>query len=121
MEAHAMNLNHASRLAAGATLIATLSGGLALAATSASGSTLRHTSTPTSVERVQPGTPSGCILLNRGDYNACNVGNSGRGELPYAITRHHTPNDCILLNRGDYNACNVGHSGRGDLPYQPVK
>jgi hypothetical protein len=28
-------------------------------------------------------TPNDCIRLNGGDYNACNVGNSGRGDLPY--------------------------------------
>lgn len=29
------------------------------------------------------GTPNQCIRRNGGDYNACNVGNSGRGDLPY--------------------------------------
>jgi hypothetical protein len=28
-------------------------------------------------------TPNRCIQVNGGDYNACNVGNSGRGDLPY--------------------------------------
>jgi hypothetical protein len=28
-------------------------------------------------------TPNDCIRLNGGDYNACNVGNSGRGDLPH--------------------------------------
>jgi len=28
-------------------------------------------------------TPNSCIELNGGDFNACNVGNSGRGDLPY--------------------------------------
>lgn len=28
-------------------------------------------------------TPNECIRANGGDYNACNVGNSGRGDLPY--------------------------------------
>jgi hypothetical protein len=28
-------------------------------------------------------TPNTCIKLNHGDFNACNVGNSGRGDLPY--------------------------------------
>ena len=28
-------------------------------------------------------TPNDCIRLNHGDYQACNVGNSGRGDLPY--------------------------------------
>ena len=33
-----------------------------------------------------PSTPNECIALNRGDWNACNVGNSGRGDLPYRPT-----------------------------------
>ena len=28
-------------------------------------------------------TPNQCVQLNGGDYVACNVGNSGRGDLPY--------------------------------------
>jgi hypothetical protein len=31
----------------------------------------------------QPETPNQCIRLNGGDYNACNVGNSSRGDVPY--------------------------------------
>ena len=31
----------------------------------------------------QPATPNSCIELNMGDFNGCNVGNSGRGDLPY--------------------------------------
>ena len=68
----------------------------------------------------QGNAPSQCIRLNHGDYNACNVGDSGRGDLPY----HHvasTPDECVRLNHGDYNACNVGNSGRGDLPYKPIR
>ena len=30
-----------------------------------------------------PSTPNDCIRINGGDYNACNVGNSGAGDLPY--------------------------------------
>ncbi|MCU1656980.1 MAG: hypothetical protein JWO57_1636 [Pseudonocardiales bacterium] len=67
---------------------------------------------------VHADTPDSCIALNQGDWNACNVGNSGRGDLPYkSIT--DTPNACIERNQGDWNACNVGNSGRGDLPYLP--
>jgi hypothetical protein len=29
--------------------------------------------------------PSRCIQANGGDWNACNVGNSGRGDLPYRV------------------------------------
>jgi hypothetical protein len=59
-------------------------------------------------------------VLNGGDWNACNVGNSGRGDLPYQTPVRHSPNQCITLNGGDWNACNVGNNGRGDLPHQPA-
>ncbi len=36
----------------------------------------------------QPRTPNQCIRLNHGDYNACNVGNSGGGDLPYRPLEH---------------------------------
>jgi hypothetical protein len=32
-------------------------------------------------------TPNGCIAVNGGDWNACNVGHHGRGGQPYA--QHH--------------------------------
>ena len=32
-------------------------------------------------------TPNSCIRLNGGDFNACNVGNDGRGDLPYRPVR----------------------------------
>jgi len=67
----------------------------------------------------QPDTPNHCIRVNHGDYNACNVGNSGGGDLPYHRVAT-TPDDCIRVNHGDYNACNVGNSGGGDLPYKPI-
>ena len=64
-------------------------------------------------------TPTSCIERNHGDWNACNVGNSGSGNLPYTAAPRAltTPNQCIERNHGDWNACNVGNSGRGDLPY----
>jgi hypothetical protein len=34
-------------------------------------------------EGQQAATPNSCIESNHGDFNACNVGNSGRGYLPY--------------------------------------
>jgi hypothetical protein len=39
-----------------------------------------------SAQRADPpagGTPNSCIERNAGDWNACNVGNAGRGDLPY--------------------------------------
>jgi hypothetical protein len=73
---------------------------------------------PTGTPRAP--TPDSCIRMNHGDYNACNVGNSGRGDRPYRPVKVDTPNACVKRNHGDYNACNVGNSGRGDLPYRPV-
>ena len=57
---------------------------------------------------------------NKGDWNACNVGNSGAGNLPYravVVGASSTPDACIQRNHGDWNACNVGNSGAGGLPY----
>ena len=34
-------------------------------------------------ESQHSATPNSCIERNHGDFNACNVGNSGRGDLPY--------------------------------------
>ena len=67
----------------------------------------------------RPSTPNTCIELNRGDWNACNVGNSGAGNLPYraVVGASGAPDACILRNHGDWNACNVGNSGAGGLPY----
>ena len=69
----------------------------------------------------QTSTPNSCIELNHGDWNACNVGNSGSGSAPYRPVKGplHTPNTCIELNHGDWNACNVGNSGSGSAPYLP--
>jgi hypothetical protein len=69
-------------------------------------------------DTVRPNTPASCIERNHGDWNACNVGNSGRGDQPYKPVPY-TPNECIRRNHGDWNACNVGNSGRGDRPYLP--
>lgn len=65
-----MNSSHVKRLAVAAVVAMAMSGGVAVAAASGPASS-----------RVW--TPNDCVRLNRGDYNACNVGNSGRGDLPY--------------------------------------
>ena len=64
-----------------------------------------------------PSTPNACITVNGGDWNACNVGNSGRGDLPYQPPVGYSASQCISRNGGDWNACNLGDSGRDDLPY----
>jgi hypothetical protein len=94
--------------------IAAVGSGVAVtsAATPAPAPTPNHTS--------GPATPNECILLNGGDFNACNVGHTGSGDQPYDVVKHLTPSECILLNGGDFNACNVGNSGRGDKPYRLV-
>ena len=73
-------------------------------------------------DHSRPGTPNSCIALNKGDWNACNVGNSGAGDKPYrkVVRPSGTPDACIALNKGDWNACNVGNSGAGDKPYRAV-
>jgi hypothetical protein len=56
-----------------------------------------------------PRTPNGCIAMNGGDFKACNVGNAGRGYLPYVTL--HSVAVCIQVNRGDAIACRVGSVG----------
>jgi len=68
---------------------------------------------------ARPSTPNACITVNGGDWNACNVGNSGRGDLPYQPPVGYSPSQCIILNGGDWNACNAANTGRADLPNQP--
>ena len=68
---------------------------------------------------LRPNSPNTCIERNHGDWNACNVGNNGRGNRPYKPATPYTPDECIKRNHGDWNACNVGNSGRGDRPYLP--
>ena len=63
-------------------------------------------------------TPNSCMERNHGDFTACNVSNSGRGDLPYRPIA--TPNSCIERNHGDFDACNVSNGGRGDLSYRPT-
>ncbi|HSS56073.1 MAG TPA: hypothetical protein VLK79_15610 [Gaiellales bacterium] len=54
--------------------------------------------------------PNTCISMNGGDWNACNVGNAGRGDLAYVpLPRDpHSVALCIQRNRGDAIACRVG-------------
>jgi len=70
----------------------------------------------------RPSSPNSCIELNHGDWNACNVGNSGSGDKPYRPVTDipDSPNACIELNHGDWNACNVGNSGSGGAPYNDL-
>ena len=65
-----MTSTKAKRFAVAAFLVAATSGGVAVAAT--------HSSPASS-----HWTPNDCISLNHGDYNGCNVGNSGGGGPPY--------------------------------------
>lgn len=65
-----MKSTQAKRIAVATFFVAATSGGVAVAAA--------HSSPGSS-----HWTPNDCITLNHGDYNACNVGNSGNGTLPY--------------------------------------
>jgi hypothetical protein len=76
-----MNTNHAKRYAIASGLIVAAATGAVLTATSSSGSAPK----PNAPAVTSSWTPNDCIHLNGGDYNACNVGNSGRGDLPYHV------------------------------------
>jgi hypothetical protein len=93
-----MHTKHARRAVIIATLVAGTSSGAALAATSDSGAAPRHT-TPTSGFSSPAFTPDDCIRRNGGDYNACNVGNSGRGDLPYQSVPTAWLNPALLHQR----------------------
>lgn len=77
-----MNTN-AKRLIITATLVAATSATAAIAPTLASGMSSRQDPARSGSTVVRTWTPNDCIRLNGGDFNACNVGNSGRGDLPY--------------------------------------
>jgi hypothetical protein len=72
----------------------------------------------------RPATPNQCIALNGGDYNACNVGNSGRGDLPYAPVTYaglRPPTadrgyKCLRDTGGQNGQCNTAE---GLPPYLP--
>jgi hypothetical protein len=78
---------------------AMVAGALAIGAAA---STAAATAAPLSA-----GSPDTCISMNGGDWNACNVGNAGRGDLPYVPSRHSVAL-CIDRNQGDAIACRVG-------------
>jgi roadblock/LC7 domain-containing protein len=75
-----MDTSHHKKLAIAAVLVAGTSTGDAVAATTSSAPAPAPAPGPaTSTDW----TPDDCIRLNGGDYNACNVGNSGAGNRPY--------------------------------------
>lgn len=76
-----MNSN-VKRIVVSAALVAAASATAAILSTSATGTGIRQGG-PSSSTVHQTWTPNDCIRLNHGDFNACNVGNSGRGDLPY--------------------------------------
>jgi hypothetical protein len=47
------------------------------------GAALVSGASPVSAVEHRVATPNECIRVNGGDWTACNVGNSGRGDLPY--------------------------------------
>jgi hypothetical protein len=86
-----MSNNHAKRYLITATLVAAATAGALLDSSPSSGST-PDPAGPASTSTSRPWTPNDCIRLNQGDYNACNVGNSGRGDRPYqAPSQPHAP------------------------------
>ncbi len=77
-----MNTSYAKRYGVVTTLLAAATAGALLTAPTSSGSAPARTGL-TSTSRSW--SPNDCIRINGGDYNACNVGNSGRGDLPYNV------------------------------------
>lgn len=77
-----MNTN-AKRFIISATLVAAASTAAAIVPAASSGMGSRHGGTTSNSTGSRSWTPNDCIRLNHGDFNACNVGNSGRGDLPY--------------------------------------
>jgi roadblock/LC7 domain-containing protein len=69
-----------------ATIVAATSTGVVAAAASTPRSAATHVHT-TSGTTSGSWTPNDCVRANGGDYAACNVGNSGRGDLPYLVVR----------------------------------
>lgn len=54
-------------------------------------------------------TPDTCILVNGGDWNACNVGNGGRGDVTYLpVQLTSSAAACFDRNQGDALGCRVG-------------
>lgn len=82
-----MTTSHARRYIIAATFVAAASASIVLNTTSSSGSTPKPPA-PISHSTSHAWTPNDCIRRNGGDYNACNVGNSGRGDLPYLPASH---------------------------------
>jgi roadblock/LC7 domain-containing protein len=74
---------NAKRLVITATLVGAASTAAAILPASSSGMSVRQSGSTTSSPTTRSWTPNDCIKLNGGDFNACNVGNSGRGDLPY--------------------------------------
>ena len=76
-----MNINPTRTLVATVALSVFAAGGVAIATTETDGG---HHSTTRSTTTKEPWhTPNECIRINGGDFNACNVGNSGSGNGPY--------------------------------------
>lgn len=73
----------AKRLIITATLVAATSASAAVLSPAATGASSRQAPSSSGSRSSQGWTPNDCIRLNGGDFNACNVGNSGRGDLPY--------------------------------------
>jgi len=77
-----MNTTRTRRIVIVAALVGATSTGAALA-TTASAAPANNVA-PRTAPAARVLTPNDCIRINEGDFNACNVGNSGRGDLPYS-------------------------------------
>jgi len=80
---------------------------IALGAAAAAATTGAAFASASALSPGRPMTPNDCIRINGGDYNACNVGNSGRGDLPYrpvfaGRALAHDLRQCHLAGVGHY-------------------
>lgn len=75
-----INTRSLKRVAVVATLAALTGGGVAIADVAPAASSPKTTHSTV-------WTPNDCIRVNHGDFNACNVGNSGGGDRPYLPVR----------------------------------
>jgi hypothetical protein len=77
-----MNASRIRRFVIAATIVGATSSGAVLASSAFADSPHRPAA-PQHAPGSSQWTPNDCVRMNQGDYIACNVGNSGRGDLPY--------------------------------------
>ena len=69
------------------------------------------------MDRPGSSTPNSCIELNKGDWNACNVGNSGAGDKPYRAVGARAASTSDARVEIDHSAWKAYDRRGGSLPY----